>query len=150
MWPAIAAVGGAIAVAKILSSDADHDDVVSDTVGALEAEAPSDASIYADGVDGVPSPHGEVDGIVEHVPDVVVKSGVANNLIVEVETADSLEERDGDARSQLREFSTRGYRRVLVVPDGDGEQMAAFMEDVNERIDGTIHTATPEDVAELL
>jgi len=81
------------------------------------------------------------------VPDIVCKSMATNNLIIEVETEDTL---DDEAISQLDEFRLRGYRRVLVVPNGDSETVSEFEQRLNEEIPGKITVATPGTAANLL
>lgn len=48
------------------------------------------------------------------------------NLVIEVETGDTL---DGSAKSQLADFKTPSYKRVLVVPDAAVSDGAAFLEE---------------------
>lgn len=147
-WPAAAVVGGLIGAALLWpSSSMDHDETVQATVDELEAVAPADATVYADHIDGVPNPRGEVDGLT-HVPDVVVKAGSTNSLIIEIETVDSLREAQAEARSQVRDFRKQGYRRVLVVPSGqaDDETVTSFVEDS----EGVLNVATPKTIADLL
>jgi hypothetical protein len=81
------------------------------------------------------------------VPDVVCTSIVTSNLIVEVETEDTL---DDEAISQLDEFRLRGYRRVLVAPNGDSETVSEFEQRLNDEIPGRITVATPQTVTDLL
>lgn len=155
MWQYVAIAAGTAIGAKILSkSDKNHHDVVEDTYDAIEPQLPPDASIYADHLshrDEVESPHGVVDGLT-HVPDVVVKSGISNSLLIEVETADSLAENGHDAKSQLEDFSKSGYRRVLVVQQGksDVEAVRAFLDEIEDDLDGKMHVANPETVPKLL
>lgn len=151
------AVGvGALAVANEIlgESSADHHDVVEQTHDALVDEVPESATVYADHLshrDEIPNPEGEVDGLT-HIPDVVVKSGFANSLIIEVETADSLQNEPSDALSQMQDFSVSGYRRVLVVPDGktDAEELETFVEQYDDQIPGKYYVATPDDVSKFL
>jgi len=111
-------IGGAlVGAAVLLDSDEDHHDVVQQTVNNLEPELPEHASLYADHLgDGYPNPRGAFTGIdnapEDHIPDVVVTSGIKNNLIIEVETGDSIEESSSAAKSQIDDFSIPGYRRV--------------------------------------
>lgn len=155
MWQYVALAAGTAIGAKILSnSEKDHDEVVADTYDALEPELPPDASIYADHLDNrddIDTPHGVVDGLT-HVPDVVVKSGVSNSLLIEVETADSLADNGADAKSQLDDFSKPGYRRVLVFQKGksDVEAVRAFLDEIEDELDGQMHVAHPETVPNLL
>ena len=99
--------------ALLKDSDKDHDGVVQETVDELEDEVPDDATVYADHLDGErPNPRGAFAGVDgapdEHIPDVVVTSGLANNLIIEVETGDSIENNSSEAKSQIDDFSISG------------------------------------------
>lgn len=139
-------------VYKLLSSGSmDHDATVQATYDTLVDNVHSHATVYADHIDAGPNPRGEVDGL-RHIPDLVVKSGVDNSLIVEVETADSLANRKDEALSQLRDFSTAGYRRVLVIPpsEQDEESVTAFLEREFDRINGRVYLATPTGITEYL
>ena len=82
----------------------------------------------------------------------VVTSGRKNNLIIEVETGDSIEANGSEAQSQLEDFSIPGYRRVLVVPgaDFDTAHVDEFEDHLDEEIDGELYFATPSGVVELL
>ena len=146
-----------IGAAALISTDEDHDDVVQNTVNNLEFELPADATLYADHLDGDrPNPRGAFtdlnDAPDEHVPDVVVTSGWKNNLIIEVETGDSIEANGSEAQSQLEDFSIPGYRRVLVVPDADFDtaHVDEFEDHLDEEIDGELYFATPSGVVDLL
>jgi hypothetical protein len=147
-WPAVVA---GLALGAILSdsSPMDHHDTVEATYDELTDKTPSDASVYADHMGAAPSPHGEIDGL-SHVPDVVVKSGVAQNLFIEVETANSLADNASEARSQLRDFSTRGYRRLLVVPPSEEDTEAAKKFLGGADFDGQVYLAVPTGASEFL
>lgn len=148
VWQYAAVVAVGYGALKLLgSSEVDHDDVVEESYTKLAQAAPHDATIYADHIDTGPNPRGEIDGL-SRIPDLVVKSGIANSLIVEVETAESLIEEAADARAQLVDFSTSGYRRVLVVPDDETAVEAA--RELVADIEGTVHLANPGTVEELL
>ena len=151
-------IGGALVGAAILlDSDEDHHDVVQQTVNNLEPELPEHASLYADHLgNDYPNPRGAFTGIdnapEDHIPDVVVTSGIKNNLIIEVETGDSIKESSSAAKSQIDDFSIPGYRRALVVPgaDFDAVHVDEFEEHLDEEIDGEFYVATPEGVVDLL
>ncbi|WP_277556232.1 hypothetical protein [Halobaculum limi] len=152
----IAAAGVGLAIANKIRGEsvADHHDVVEQTHDALVDEVPESANLYADHLshrDEIPNPEGEVDGLT-HIPDVVVKSGFANSLIIEVETADSLQNEPAAAVLQMQNFSVSGYRRVLVVPDGkgDAEELETFVEEYDNQIPGKYYVATPDEVSEFL
>ena len=146
-----------VGAAVLLDSDEDHHDVVQQTVDNLEPEMTEHGSLYADHLDGdYPNPRGAFtdteNGPEEHIPDVVVKSGVKNNLIIEVETGDSIEDNSSAAKSQIEDFSVPSYRRVLVIPDADfnAVHVDEFEEHLDEEIDGEFYVATPEGVVDLL
>lgn len=143
---AVAAGLGALGV-KALLSELSHDETVQATYDRLERAATRDATVYADHIDDGPNPRGELDSV-DHIPDIIVKAGSANNLIVEVETVDALREARVEARSQMRAFRKQGYRRVLVVPSGqaDDEAVTSFIEDS----EGVLNVATPKTIADLL
>lgn len=155
VWPYII---GAAGIGYLLSrSDKDHDDVVEETLEQLEDAAADDATIFADHVDrdDIPNTRGaftHLDDEPDHHPDVVVKSGIDNSLIVEVETGDALENNGGEAKDQIDDFSISGYRRVLVVPgaDFDSKHVKEFSEDLDEQLSGNVYLATPSGVTDLL
>lgn len=151
VWQGVVALGILAVGAKLLgSSELDHDDTVQETYDALTGAVPTDATIYADHIADGPNPRSALDGL-EHVPDIVVKAGSVNSLIIEVETADSLEHVRAKARKQVKEFRRRGYRRVLVVPPGkeDVEAVQEFIDEF-EKLDGQLHLCTPDSVVDLL
>jgi hypothetical protein len=144
-------------VAIILDTDEDHDDVVQKTADNLEPKLPEYASLYADHLDGdYPNPRGAFNDVQnapeDHIPDVVVTSGLKNNLIIEVETGDAIDGNSAEAKSQIEDFSIPGYRRVLVVPDADFDAVHVdeFEQQLGEEIDGECYFATPEGVTDLL
>jgi hypothetical protein len=143
-------LGGAAAAGLLLhDSDPDHHDVVEETYEQLKSESPANAKVFADHVDGAPNPRGEVEGL-DHVPDVVVKSGAANSLLVEVETKDSLTNSASEAKQQLQDFSKSGYRRILVVPKEDSDKAKEFADNIEDDLSGEYYLSTPKKVTELL
>jgi len=118
-------IGGAlVGAAVLLDSDEDHHDVVQQTVNNLEPELPEHASLYADHLgDGYPNPRGAFTGIdnapEDHIPDVVVTSGIKNNLIIEVET----ETRSRRAARQLSRRSTIFDPRLPSRPRGSRRRL---------------------------
>ena len=106
---AAALVGAAI----VFDTDEDHDGVVQKTADNLEPKLPEHATLYADHLDGdYPNPRGAFNDVQnapeDHIPDVVVTSGVKNNLIIEVETGDAIDGNSADAKSQIEDFSIPG------------------------------------------
>lgn len=78
-----------------------------------------------------------------HIPDILLKDFTSSNLIIEVETADSLEKH---AQNQLRAFKKPGYKRVLVVPEVAVNDARVLAENVR----GTVYVRTPETVEDLV
>ena len=149
VWQAV--IAGGIAYGLLKSRTLSHDETVQSTYDALQDQVSSDATIYADHIDDAENPRGEVSGL-DKVPDIVVKSRLDNNLIVEVETADSLSDRRSEAREQLRDFSKSSYRRVLVMPPSqeDHDAVKEFVQTEFEELDGELYAATPEGVTDYL
>jgi len=146
---AIAGTVAAVAVLDRLSStEKDHDDVLEDTYQAVESAAASRSSIYVDhiNVDADGNPRSALPGE-DHILDLVLTGFADNNLVVEVETADTL---DQTALDQLADFSTKGYRRVLVVPDGAVDDGAQLLEDTATGDRERVVVCGPTDVADLL
>jgi hypothetical protein len=145
------AVAGAVIYKALSAGEMDHDETVQATYETLSREVSSHATVYADHITDGENPRGEIDGLT-HVPDLIVKSGVDTNLIVEVETAASLESNPGEAESQLRDFSTSGYRRVLVIPpsESEAESVESFIENEFDAMPGKLYMATPDGVTEYL
>lgn len=156
VWPYL--IAGAAGLGLLLkSTDKDHHDVVEDVVDELEDEVPRDATIYADHVDrdDLPNPRGaftNIDDEPDHVPDVVVKSGLRNSLIIEVETGDAIDQNGSEAKEQIDDFSISGYRRVLVVPEADFDavHVEEFTDDLDVDLGGDVYVATPSGVTDLL
>ena len=127
--------------------------MVEQTADELASATAHDATVYADHLPNREFPNPESSNVGnDHIPDVVVTSGLAQNLVVEVETKSSLDDESEAAESQLEDFARPVYRRVLVVPDDavDESVVSEFEERLNEEVSGTIHVETPSTVASLL
>lgn len=140
------AYGGAKAVEYLNTSE--HDRALKKTYKQLESAA-SDATIYVDhiDVDAAGNPEGVLD--INRVPDLILHNQQSANLVVEVETADSLQDARAEARAQLQAFASPGYRRVLVVPEGASEVAVNAVQDwpIDE---DNIYVANPSTVADAL
>jgi len=113
------------------NSDADHDDVLERTFEAVERQTAETTDIYVDHINDRVDADGntrEATPGSDHIPDLVVSGFADRNLVVEVETDGSL---NGDAGSQLVDFSTSSYTRVLVVPEGVVEDGAQFLDGID-------------------
>jgi hypothetical protein len=147
------AIAGGIAL-KVLydalsDSDADHNDVLENTYEAVARETTETTSIYVDHIDDRVDADGNTRQATpgtNHHPDLVVSGFADRNLVVEVETADTL---DASAKSQLQDFATQGYTRVLVVPDGTVDDGAKFLEDLGANTDRVVVTE-PQGVGNLV
>lgn len=146
----IAAGALTLGAALLGSSELDHDETVQETYDVLVKNVPGDATIYADHIADGPNPRGEVAGL-SYIPDLVVKSGIAHSLIIEVETAESLRDRRSEARSQVMDFRKRGYKRVLIVPPGndDIEEVKSFIGEFDD-LGGGLYAGDPDAVTEFL
>jgi hypothetical protein len=146
------AIAGTIAAGYLLdrlsNSDEDHDDVLEDTYQAVSGAATSSSSIYVDhiDVDADGNPRSATPGT-DHVPDLVLTGFEDNNIVVEVETGDSL---DGEALNQLADFSVPGYTRALVVPDSVVNDGVQFVEEYTDSKTDNIVVCGPSDTPELL
>lgn len=133
-------------------SDDDHDDVLEATYHELREETDSSTNIAVahiqsrSGVDANGHVRSATPGE-DHEPDLVVESFVDNKLVVEVETGDTL---DGEAMSQLEDFSTSGYTRVLVVPEGDVDAGETFLSGTGEAGRQPVAVCSPGGVTEFL
>jgi hypothetical protein len=119
----------------------EHNNLLKDTFSEVDWYASANRTLLVDhinpsGSDGRPP---VVNGA---RPDLELRDFKNPNLIVEVETAATL---DGDAKSQLEAFRKPSYTRVLVVPDGtikDGERLVADLP-------GDVIVTTPNGIAEI-
>lgn len=146
-----AVVVGGYSLLKYLESDADHDTIVEETATNLARQLPADGKLYADHIGDYPNPRQVANDLdLAHVPDVVVRAGSVSNLMIEVETDGSLDDGGAEAKRQLEEFATCGYKNVLVVPDVDTDVVEEFEEQLNRELRGTIYVETPSTVTRLL
>ncbi|MBO4248392.1 hypothetical protein IL252_11260 [Halomicrobium sp. IBSBa] len=146
------AIVGTIAAGYVLDrlskTNKDHDDVVEETFQAVSGAAHPNSSIYTDhiDVDADGNPRSATPGT-DHVPDLVLEGFEDNNIVVEVETGDSL---DGDALEQLADFSEPGYTRTLVVPDSVVDDGVQLIDEFTESSSANIVVCGPSDTPELL
>lgn len=128
-----------------------HDKAVKEAYNNLTYVAAQDTTVYADHISAGPSPRGTVEGV-EGVPDIVVKSGSQNNLLVEIETAQSIENNPVHAANQLKDFSKKGYRRVLAVHSSDAntELVRDWISSIDKKLEGELHSARTDNVHNLL
>jgi hypothetical protein len=81
-----------------------------------------------------------------HHPDHVVHSGTGSpNLVIEVET--NVDALNSEARSQLRDFRSSGYQRVLAVPKSAVDAAEKFVSPLEG---APVEVKTPTTVPELL
>lgn len=113
----------------IRGSEKDHMNVLEDAYRSLD-DATEKGTLYLAHQDEVDidtdnHPKGELPDT-DHVPDIIYTRFEGASLVVEVETGDTL---DSDALAQLEDFSTPGYKRVLVVPDSAVEDGIQFLKE---------------------
>ncbi|MFY4814887.1 hypothetical protein ACOJIV_19655 [Haloarcula sp. AONF1] len=140
------AYGGAKAVEYLTTSE--HDRALKKTYKHLESTVP-DATLFVDhiDVDVAGNPEGVLD--IDRIPDLILHNQRSANLVVEVETGDSLRNAGDEARAQLQAFGSPGYRRVLVVPeDASGLAKNAIQDWPID--DETIYVANPSTVSDAL
>jgi len=145
------AIGASLATAYVLkklsSTDRDHDDVLLDAYKEVRNEAATSSSIYTDhiNVDSDGNTRSAKPGG-DHHPDLVLTGFQDRNLVVEVETGDSL---NGHLEDQLTDFRTNGYTRVLVVPDGVVDDGAAVLDEFDSEHDNVV-VCGPSKLPDLL
>jgi hypothetical protein len=130
-------------------TEASHNDVLEEAYESVAGEVSQSTNVFVDhindrrGVNADGTPHSEVPNT-ERVPDLVVSGFSDRNLVVEVETASTI---DQTAVEQLDDFSTPGYTRVLVVPEqavDDGHQL------VSDNLDGDVYVSGADSVSNFL
>lgn len=118
-----------------------HDNLLKDTFSEVDGYASANRTLLVDHIDPSGS-DGRPPVINGSRPDLELRDFANPNLIVEVETASTL---DGDAKAQLEAFRKPSYTRVLVVPDGaiqDGERLV-------EDLPGDVIVTTPNGIADI-
>ena len=150
----IGATLGALAGYAFGSDESAHKETTRKTFYALKEAAP-EANIYVDHVDPdghAGSTRGAIDGLSHH-PDIVLTGPPGRpNLIIEVETANGIGDDAEHAISQIEEFRVQGYKRVLVVPEKQLEDVFEWVEECEDQglITGNLTLASPERVSKLL
>lgn len=141
------ALGGAVKAIEYVTTST-HDRVLKKCHKAAVRATSDAATVYVDHINAdTESPAGVVADI-DGVPDLIVNEPHGRSLIVEVETASSLQDQPGHAAEQLEDFATPGFKRVLAVPD-DAEDVAnAFVEEYD--FGDAVVVATPGDVPTLV
>lgn len=146
-YVAVGLIGGAVKAYDYVTTST-HDRVLKKSFKAAKRSTSDAATLYVDHIkDDVESPAGVVADI-NGVPDLIVHEPHGRSLIVEVETSESLQDQPGHAVEQLEDFATRGFKRVLVVPDNGEDVANAFVEDHD--LDGAVVVATPGEIPTLV
>lgn len=172
-WKAVAvgggigfAIGGPIggaagaAIAKWLSSVEDSDSLHNRTLATaaknVREHASNTGSLYIAHVDpesvGYDVEDHNPQGIVEEIdgdPDLLYIDvmGSRANLVVEVETRAGLFEQTDHTLEQLENYRATGFKRLLVMPEGEVETAEQWVEDHDDRINGPLHICSATDVA---
>lgn len=97
-----------------------HDATLRRAFYAARGATSEGARLYVAGIDpdGARSvPPGEVDGVGDGEPDLVVVDSATRNLVVAVETMARIERDQDDVLAGLEALQVEGFDRVLVVPD---------------------------------
>ena len=136
---------GATAAAVLLDRSPEHNDVLANAYQTVARETDEAATVYVDHLDvDAPNPRDAEPGD-DKVPDLVVSQFEGRQLVVEVETEDSLNE---DALVQLEDFATTGYTRALVVPEETTSKAAAFIRE--SRLQGEVSVTCSENISRFL
>lgn len=117
----------------------------------LSRAAAEDRVVYADHISIGPSPHGTVD-LSCGVPDLVVKSGSQNSLLVEVKTAAPIGSNPTHATNQLAGFRKQGYCRAIVLPatDSNSDTVTEWIDAAEQELDGELVAARSDTGHNLL
>lgn len=152
--PAGAVVGAAVG-GWLFGQESDHDDTLRRTFSAVKEATSDGAHLYVshidpDGADST-SPQGVIDDV-NGEPDLITIDSTTSNLIVEVETMKAIAENGNHALSQLQDYRTSGFKRVLVVPD---DQVGAAVEWVKTHedrstLEGSITVSSPKRIGNAL
>lgn len=158
--PVGGAAGAAISkwLASIEDSDgrSEHNQTLATAARNVREHASEHGSLYIAHVEsdeiGRDLEGGNPQGIVPEIdgdPDLLYIDvmGPRANLVVEVETRAGLFEQTAHTLEQLENYRATGFKRLLVMPDGEVETAEQWVEDHDERINGTLHITSATDVA---
>ncbi|WP_135855207.1 hypothetical protein [Halorussus salinus] len=149
------AAGGATLGSLLFGSESDHKDVLRDTFYEVKEATSESANLYVHHIDPsgaeASSPEGIIDNV-DGIPDLISIDSTSSNLIVEAETMEGIADDEQHALKQLRDFRTRGFKRVLVVPEDEIDLAVEWVEEHEERgnIEGSLTLSSPERINNVL
>lgn len=89
----------------------------------------------------VPQIEGDPDILYVDVP------GERAQLVAEVETRAGLFDQTDHTLDQLERYRAQGYKRMLVMPEGEVETAREWVEDHDDRIGGPLHICSAQNIA---
>lgn len=149
-------VVGGLAGAIIGGSETAHNEALRDAAYTIKDAADEHGTLYVDHIEPDGSEAGGTRKVLQELsmdPDLIFNSPVGySNLIIEVETMDAIKNNPGHVLEQLDDFRVQGFRRVLVAPDDEIDDVSGWVEAMrrDDEIAGTLNIAGPTDVGELI
>lgn len=149
-----AALGGVVG-ALLGSHEKKHNKALRQTVYNLQEATNGEPKFYVDHIDpngtAEEGPRNRIKGL-SMVPDLVMVAQNYPNLIVEVETVEAVQENQEHIIDQLNDFQTSGFKRVLVVPEADLEDVKQWVEyqENGGNLNSEVILSTPESIAGVL
>ena len=119
-------IGGAFG-----SHEERHQEVIRQTHYTLLEQTSENATHYVDHIDPDGSEPGNTQNVLDGVngkPDLIVTDPGNMNLIIEAETWPGIQDDEQHALEQLEDFRKRGYKRLLVAPEEDIEEVTEWVE----------------------
>lgn len=156
--PVGGAAGAALTawISQVEDSESLHDQTLATAARNLREHASETGSLYIAHVNpsdvGRDVEDGNPQGIVAGIngdPDIlyVDVQGPRANLVVEVETPSGLHDQADHTLEQLEDYRTTGFKRLLVMPDGEVETAEDWVEKHDDDINGELHITGVSDVA---
>jgi len=152
--PGGATIGGAIGV-YLGSQEQKHHETLRDTHSHLHEATERAATIYVDHIQPNGAKPGGTKGVITAVsgaPDIICIAHRYSNLIVEVETVEAIQNNPNHVIEQLNEFHTQGFKRVLVVPNSEVDELIEWCEihELRGDINQEAILSTPNSVRSVL
>jgi hypothetical protein len=124
-------VGGAFG-----SHEERHQELIRQTHYTLSEQTSENATHYVDHIDPDGCEPGNTQNVLDGVdgkPDLIVTDPGNMNLIIEAETWNGIQNDQQHALEQLEDFRKRGYKRLLVTPEEDIEQVTEWVENQEQK-----------------
>lgn len=152
--PPGALIGGVIGSA-LGSRERKHNEALRKTFYELKEATDGSGKLHVDHIDPEGAEPGGTRSLISDVngdPDLVLIAQRYSNLVIEVETVEGIENDEEHVIGQLNDFQTQGFKRVLVVPESDLEDVYGWVEAHEERgdINSEVKIATPNRISNLI